>query len=80
MGNANKDQLCPAGIKRHGGGRASITALFPNHYEVTYEFDGDDVTSSYSGDLTWGKQGDTWSIGIDGQLFIDIPEAAVYGG
>jgi len=80
VGDANKDQLCPAGIKRHGGDRASITVLFPNHHEATYEFNGDDVTSSYSGDLTWGKQGDTWSIGIDGQLFIDIPEAAVQGG
>jgi len=80
VGNANKDQLCPAGIKRQGGGRAMIVVLFPNHHEVNYQFEGDNVTSTYSGDLTWGKQGDEWSIGIDGQLFIDIPEAAVYGG
>lgn len=80
VGNASKDQLCPGGIKRHGNGRASITVLFPNDYEVQYDFKGDDVTSSFSGNLTWGKQGDEWSIGIDRQLFIDIPEAAVYGG
>ena len=33
-----------------------------------------------SGELTWGKQGDEWYIGIDKREFYVIPEAAVYGG
>lgn len=80
VGNADKDQLCPAGIKRYGGGRASVVVQFPNNYEVQYDFNDGEITSSFGDDLTWGKQGDTWSIGIDGEVFIDIPEAAVYGG
>ncbi|ANV91734.1 MULTISPECIES: hypothetical protein [unclassified Picosynechococcus] len=80
VGDADKDQQCPGGIKRYGGGRASITVLFPNRNEVTYDFNGSNVTSSFSNDLTWGKSNDVWSIGIDRNLFIDIPEAAVYGG
>jgi hypothetical protein len=80
VGNASHNKQCPSGIVRKGNGKASIVVLFPNGYEVQYDFKNGDVTSTFEGDLTWGKDGDDWYIGIDNNLFIIIPDAAVYGG
>ena len=79
VGNANHSKQCPGGIIRKGNGEASIVVLFPNGYEVQYDFKNGDVTSTFDGDLTWGKDGDEWYIGIDYNLFVVIPEVAVYG-
>ena len=48
--------------------------------ERVLEFGDGDVTTSGGGELTWGKQGDEWYIGIDNREFYVVPEAAVYGG
>lgn len=80
IGNDSHNQSCPGGIMRRGNGNASVTVRYPNGYEVQYDFKGGNVTSTFGGDLTWGKSGDEWYIGIDRNLFIIIPDAAVYGG
>ena len=80
VGNDSHNQSCPGGIMRKGNGNASVTVLYPNGNEVQYDFKGGNVTSTFDGDLTWGKDGDEWYIGIDRNLFIIIPDAAIYGG
>ena len=73
---------CPAGIRRGppGSGSATIHVTTPDGAERVLEFAEGDVTSPGGGELTWGKQGDEWYIGIDNREFYVIPEAAVYGG
>lgn len=80
VGNTNHDKQCPGGIVRKGNGVASVVVQFPNNYEVQYDFKDGNVTTTFDGKLDWGKQGDEWYIGIDNNLFIIIPDAAVYGG
>ncbi|WP_330202912.1 hypothetical protein [Cyanobacterium sp. Dongsha4] len=80
VGDTNHGQQCPGGIVRRGNGNASVVVLYPNGYEVQYDFKNGNVTSTYNGDLNWGKSDDEWYIGIDNKLFIIIPDAAVYGG
>jgi hypothetical protein len=80
VGNADHDKQCPGGIVRQGNGNASVVVKYPNGYEVQYDFSEGNVTSTFGGNLTWGKSGDQWYIGIDQKLFIIIPDAAVYGG
>ena len=80
VGVPNHDRFCPGGIVRKGGGKASIVVKYPNDYEVQYDFKNNDVTSSFSNDLTWGKQEDLWYIGIENELYIIIPDAAIDGG
>jgi hypothetical protein len=79
VGNDSHDQWCPGGIMRKGNNSASVTVLFPNRYEVQYDFSQGNVTTTFDGKLTWGKDGDEWYIGIDNNLFIIIPDAAIYG-
>jgi hypothetical protein len=80
LGSPNHDQSCPAGIHRGDRGSASIRIQAPNGRERVLNFDGGDVSTPNSGQLTWGKEGDTWYIGIDEREFYVVPEAAVYGG
>jgi hypothetical protein len=80
VGNPSHNQMCPGGINRHGNGKASITVKFINGYEVQYDFANGNVTTTFGGKLDWGKSGDEWYIGIDENLFIIIPDAAVNGG
>ena len=80
VGDASHDQDCPAGIHRGDGGSASIRVTAADGSERVLNFQGDDVTTPDGGDLTWGKQGDEWYIGIDNREFYVVPEAAVYGG
>jgi len=80
VGNDKHDKMCPGGIRRQGNGAASVTVRYPNNTEVQYDFKGGNVTSSFNGKLDWGKSGDDWYIGIDRNLFIIIPDAAVSGG
>lgn len=80
IGNANHDRQCPGGIVRRGNGNASVVVKYPNGYEVQYDFDRGNVTSTFSDNLNWGKSGDEWYIGVDRNLFIIIPNAAIYGG
>lgn len=74
------DQSCPGGINRGDSGSASIRVMFPNGKERVYNFENNNVTSPNGGQLTWGKQGDEWYIGVDNNEYIIIPDAAVYGG
>ncbi len=80
MNEPNHDKQCPAGIRRGDSGSASIRVTTPVGSERTLNFHGGDVTTPDGGDLTWGKQGDEWYIGIDDREFYIVPEAAVYGG
>jgi len=88
VNNASHNKECPGGIRRKKNNSATITVLFPNKKEVTYNFQNcpyDNlknckVTSNIPGKLDWGKEGDKWSIGIDGKLFIVIFDAAILGG
>jgi len=80
VGEASHDQSCPAGIHRGEGGAASIRVTAADGAERVLNFMGDDVTTPDGGDLTWGKQGGEWYIGIDDREFYVVPEAAVYGG
>lgn len=80
VGKATHNKQCPGGIIRRGNGNTSVVVLFPNGYEVQYDFKNGNVTTTYGGKLTWGKDGDDWYIGIDNELFIIIPDAAVNGG
>lgn len=79
-GEVTHSQSCPAGILRGDAGSASIRVQLPSGGERVLNFNDGDVTTPNGGDLTWGKSGDEWSIGIDGREFFVIPEAAVYGG
>ncbi len=74
------DKSCPGGINRGNSGSASIRVMFPNRKERVYNFEKGNVTSPNGGDLTWGKDGDDWYIGVDNREVIIIPDAAVYGG
>jgi hypothetical protein len=67
-------------IHRGDRGSASIRVQAPNGRERVLNFDGGDVSTPNRGQLTWGKEGDTWYIGIDEREFYVVPEAAVYGG
>ena len=80
VGTPNHGSFCPGGIVRKGDGKASIVVLYPNGNEVQYDFANNNVTSNFSSDLTWGKDGDLWYVGINNELYIIIPDAAVYGG
>ncbi|MBE9204157.1 hypothetical protein IQ218_12815 [Synechocystis salina LEGE 06099] len=80
VGNDSHNQSCPGGIMRKGNGNASVTVLYPNGNEVQYDFQGGEVTSNFSRNVSVGKNGDDWYIGIDSNLFIIIPDAAIYGG
>ena len=83
VGEPNHDEQCPGGIVRKGNGVASVVVQFPNNYEVQYDFNKGNVTTTFGGKLDWGKDGDEWYIGItegNDKLFIIIPDAAVYGG
>lgn len=79
MGAPTHTDSCPAGIRRGKGGAATIHVTPPGGRERTLEFRGDDVTTPH-GDLTWGKDGGEWYIGIDNREFYIVPEAAIYGG
>ncbi len=74
------DQNCPAGIRRGDAGSASIRVTSPDGVERVLNFADGNVTTPDGGDLTWGKQGDSWYIGIDEREFYVVPEAAVNGG
>jgi hypothetical protein len=76
------NESCPAGIRRGtpGSGSGTIHVTAPDGSERVLEFADGDVTTSGGGELTWGKQGDEWYIGIDNREFYVVPEAAVYGG
>lgn len=75
-------ERCPAGIRRGppGSGSATIHVAASDGSERVLEFTDGGVTTPGGGELTWGKQGDEWYIGIDNREFYVIPEAAVYGG
>lgn len=81
LGSPSHDKLCPAGITRGGTpGKASIKIQDPNGRERVLLFQNSNVTTPGTGRLTWGKDGDTWFIGIDNREFYIVPEAAVNGG
>ena len=79
-GKPSHDHDCPAGILRGDAGSASIRVTGPDGTERVFNFSDGDVTTPDGGELTWGKQGDDWYIGIDDREFYIIPEAAVSGG
>jgi len=81
LGSPSHDKFCPAGITRGGvPGKASIKVQDPNGRERVLLFQNGNVTTPGAGKLTWGKDGDTWFIGIDNREFYVVPEAAVSGG
>lgn len=82
LGVPSHDDSCPAGIHRGmpGSGSATIHVTAPDDSERVLEFADGGVTTPGDGELTWGKQGDEWYIGIDNWEFYVVPEAAVYGG
>jgi len=80
MNRPTHDKSCPAGITRGRPGSATIRVTTPAGSERTLSFAHGDVTTPDGGDLTWGKQGDEWYIGIDNREFYIVPEAAISGG
>lgn len=80
LGSPSHDQFCPAGIHRGARDSASIRVQAPNGRERVLNFEGGEVSTPNRGKLTWGKDGDTWYIGIDEREFYIVPEAAVVGG
>jgi hypothetical protein len=80
MGSPSHDQSCPAGIHRGQYGSASISIQSPRGRERILNFNDGDVTTPNGGNLTWGKEGGTWYIGIDDREFYVVPEGAVFGG
>lgn len=79
IGEPTHADSCPAGIRRGKGGAATIHVTSPAGSERSLDFRGGDVTTPH-GNLTWGKDGDEWYIGIDNREFYIVPEAAIYGG
>ena len=79
-GSPTHDQSCPAGINRGRHGSASIHVQSPRGRERVLNFEDGDVTTPNRGRLTWGKDGDTWYIGIDEREFYVVPDAAIHGG
>jgi hypothetical protein len=79
MNKPTHDKSCPAGIQR-GDRSATIRLTTPVGSERVLNFKRGDVTTPDGGDLTWGKDGDEWYIGIDNREFYIVPESAVYGG
>ncbi|ELR99069.1 hypothetical protein [Gloeocapsa sp. PCC 73106] len=73
------NQNCPAGILRGDGGSASIRIMLPSGVERVLNFEANNVTTSNEDELTWGKEDDTWYIGINNQEFYIVPEAAILG-
>lgn len=56
VGNADHDKMCPGGINRQENGQTTIVVLFPNTYEVQYDFKDGNVTTTFEdGKLDWGK-------------------------
>jgi len=82
LGDPSHNKSCPAGIRRGppGSGSATIRITAPDGSERVLEFADGGVTSPGGGELTWGKQGDEWYIGIDNRVYYAVPEAAVFGG
>jgi len=80
QGQPDHDIKCPAGIRRGDHGSASIHIIAPDGTQRVLNFEGGNVTTPDGGDLTWGKQGDDWYIGIDYHEFYIVPDAAVTGG
>jgi hypothetical protein len=82
LGDPSHDASCPAGIRRGppGSGSATIHVTAPDGAERVLDFAAGNVTTPGGGELTWGKQGDEWYIGIDNREYYVVPEAAVYGG
>lgn len=82
LGDPSHNEHCPAGIHRGppGSGSATIHVTAPDGVERVLEFADGDLTTPGGGELTWGKQGDDWYIGIDNREFYVVPEAAVFGG
>ena len=80
LGSPSHDRNCPAGIHRGDRGSASISVQAPNGRERVLNFHDGDVSTPNRGRLTWGKDGDTWFIGIDDREYYVVPEAAIYGG
>ncbi len=79
-GMPSHDRDCPAGIHRGDADSASIRVTGPGGSERALNFSDGEVTTPGGGDLTWGKQGDDWYIGIDDKEFYIVPETAVKGG
>jgi len=82
LGDPSHNKSCPAGIRRGSpsSGSATIHVTAPDGSERVLEFADGGVTSPGGGELTWGKQGDEWYIGIENREFYVVPEAAVFGG
>lgn len=78
----SKTQLmdtCSAGIKRHAMGRADIDVMLPGEQKVQLQFNGE-LLSVPEHSASWQIENDTWKIVIDGQVTVEVPDAAINGG
>jgi len=80
FGQPRRDGNCPAGISRGDGGSASVRIMKPNGEERVLNFSGDSVSTSDGGKLDTSQTDGDWLIGVDGQEFYRVPEAAIFGG
>ena len=65
---------------RLGGKEVTVTVRSPRGRERILNFDRRSVSSPNGGNLTWGRDGGDWYIGVDNREFYVVPEAAIYGG
>lgn len=70
---------CPAGILRMEGGQASIVVLSPAGEQFTINFMQDYINAS-NREVETEKQGDTWTVTVNGEEIYEVPLAAIEGG
>lgn len=71
---------CPAGILRMDNGQASIVVQSPRGRQFTINFMTDYVNATKGRQVEANREGDTWTVVVDGEETYQIPLAAIEGG
>lgn len=80
VGRPTNNRQCNFGVVRGAQGSASVHITKIGGGERIINFHGGNATTPQPGRLTWGKENDVWSIGIDGREFYVIPDSVIVGG
>lgn len=80
FGQPGRDSACPAGILRGDNGSASVRIMKADGGERILNFSGDRVSTPDDARLHTSQTDGDWLIGVDGQEFYRVPEAAIFGG
>lgn len=77
---AEATKMCPYGVVRSGPGQAEVRVTPPGGLERVLKFSGNSASAPESQSIKASKQGDEWSIEVNGFERYRIPDAVVNGG